>query len=268
MYNWYLIICEALYVDESDVDGFQGLKTIYAYVHHIDDNIILMWNRLSAYFPAAGDLYNGWQSFFKSFNGMTFQDVLIDVHSQIEDSVNPVSENNKPQFDALVNSFKSDTAVGSMITLKDSTKTMFDNVTSAEPKASINVNTFDVNFCGMKIPSYTIKIDFSWYERIRKQALYLWRFFLWSSYLFILWKRIPDIINGAGVITDLGNPADSAIDMSESVSYSVTVDDFGEVKSFNERHSYKNENGDRLNVTVKHDVTRNNSNGGDLVARD
>ena len=64
MYTWYMIIVEALYVDESDVDGFQGLKTIYAYVHHIDDNINLMWNRLSAYFPAAGDLYNGWQSFF------------------------------------------------------------------------------------------------------------------------------------------------------------------------------------------------------------
>jgi hypothetical protein len=262
-----LLLVEALYFDTADVEGFEGLKTIYAYVHHIDDYINLMWNRLSAYFPAAGDFYDGWQSFFKSFKEMSFQNVMIDIKTQIDDSVNPVSENNKPQFDALVTSFKSDTAVGSMITLKDSAKTMFDSVTSAEPKASINVDTLAVDFCGMKIPSYTIKIDFSWYERIRAEALYLWRFFLWMGYIFILWKRIPDIINGAGVITDLGNPADSAIDMSESVSYSVTVDDFGEVKSFNERHSYKNENGDRLNVTVKHDVTRNNSNGGDLVAR-
>jgi len=255
MYTWYLIIVEALYVDESDVDGFQGLKTIYAYVHHIDDNINLMWNRLSAYFPAAGDLYNGWQSFFKSFNGMTFQDVLIDVHTQIEDSVNPVSENNKPQFDALVNSFKSDTAVGSMITLKDSTKTMFDSVTGAEPKASINVNTFDVNFCGMKIPSYTIKIDFSWYERIRKEALYLWRFFLWSSYLFILWKRIPDIINGAGVITDLSNN-DITSGAAESISYTTTVDDNGEVISMNERHTYNDINGTKYTTNIKHDVGR------------
>lgn len=255
MYTWYLIIVEALYVDESDVDGFQGLKTIYAYVHHIDDNINLMWNRLIAYFPAAGELYNGWQSFFKSFKDMSFQNVLIDIHTQIEDSVNPVSENNKPQFDALVNSFKSDTAVGSMITLKDSTKTMFDSVTSAEPKASINVNTFDVNFCGMKIPSYTIKIDFSWYERIRKEALYLWRFFLWSSYLFILWKRIPDIINGAGVITDMSND-DITSGAAESISYTTTVDDNGEVISMNERHTYNDINGNKFTTNIKHDVGR------------
>lgn len=164
-----------------------------------------------------------------------------------------MSDNNKPQFDALVTSFKSDTAVGSMITLKDSVKTMFDGVASAEPKASINVDTLAVNFCGMKIPSYTIKIDFSWYERIRTQALYLWRFFLWMGYIFILWKRIPDIINGAGVITDISN-ADITSGAAESISYSTTVDDNGEVISMNERHTYNDINGNKYSTTIKHDV--------------
>ena len=144
----------------------------------------------------------GWRNFFTSFAYKSFQDVLLDVHQQIEDLTNPLSDKNKGEFDNNMEKLKSDTAVGSALELKDGVQNLYSNISGASPTASLNVNLLPVKFYGASVPAKTIKIDFSWYAPYRDTALSLWRFFLWTAYLFVLFKQIPSILQGFGLISD------------------------------------------------------------------
>lgn len=139
---------------------------------------------------------------------------------------------------------------------------MFNGITGATPQAVITVDTLPVSFFGANIPSSTIKIDFSWYGKIRNEALYLWRFFIWAGYLFLLFKRAPDIIHGAGMITDLATSQDITQGSSESILqeptesilHSFTLDDNGNIKSYNEKHSFTDVDGTKYVANIKHKV--------------
>lgn len=151
------------------------------------------------------DIKVGWHNFWKSFRYKTFDEVLLDVHKKIEDEVNPLSDNNKDDFNSNIEQLKSQTAYGSALELKDGVQNLYNNISGASPTSSLNVNLLPVNFFGSSIPAKTIKIDFSWYAPYRDTALSIWRFFLWVFYIFIVFKRFPDIISGAGLVTDLSN---------------------------------------------------------------
>lgn len=148
------------------------------------------------------DIKAGWHSFWSTFRYKKFDEVLLDVHQKIEDLANPLSENNKGEFDSNIEKLKSDTAVGSALELKDGVQNLYTNVSGASPTASLNVNLLPVKFFGASVPAKTIKIDFSWYAPYRDTALSLWRFFLWTAYLFVLFKQIPSILQGFGLVTD------------------------------------------------------------------
>lgn len=162
----------------------------------------------------------GWRSFWSTFRYKKFDEVLLDVHNKIQDEVNPLSDNNKDDFNANIDKLKSDTAVGSALELKEGVQTLYSNISGATPTASLNVNLLPVKFYGASIPSKTIKIDFSWYAPYRDTALSLWRFFLWTAYLFVLFKQIPSIIQGVGVITD------HSIEMQEIAINDHMADDY------------------------------------------
>lgn len=148
------------------------------------------------------DIKAGWRSFWSTFRYKKFDEVLLDVHQKIEDLANPLSENNKGEFDSNIEKLKSDTAVGSALELKDGVQNLYTNISGASPTASLNVNLLPVKFFGASVPAKTIKIDFSWYAPYRDTALSLWRFFLWTAYLFVLFKQIPSILQGFGLVTD------------------------------------------------------------------
>lgn len=148
------------------------------------------------------DIKAGWHSFWSTFRYKKFDEVLLDVHQKIEDLANPLSENNKGEFDSNIEKLKSDTAVGSALELKDGVQNLYTNISGASPTASLNVNLLPVKFFGASVPAKTIKIDFSWYAPYRDTALSLWRFFLWTAYLFVLFKQIPSILQGFGLVTD------------------------------------------------------------------
>lgn len=166
------------------------------------------------YYPNSGEVYpgiskedvydikSGWHSFWSTFRYKKFDEVLLDVHQKIEDLANPLSENNKGEFDSNIEKLKSDTAVGSALELKEGVQNLYTNVSGASPTASLNVNLLPVKFFGASVPAKTIKIDFSWYAPYRDTALSLWRFFLWTAYLFVLFKQIPSILQGFGLVTD------------------------------------------------------------------
>lgn len=148
------------------------------------------------------DIKAGWHSFWSTFRYKKFDEVLLDVHNKIQDEVNPLSEKNKGEFDSNIEKLKSDTAVGSALELKDGIQNLYSNISGATPTASLNVNLLPVKFYGASVPAKTIKIDFSWYAPYRDTALSLWRFFLWIGYLYVLFKQIPSILQGFGLITD------------------------------------------------------------------
>lgn len=148
------------------------------------------------------DIKAGWHSFWSTFRYKKFDEVLLDVHNKIQDEVNPLSEKNKGEFDSNIEKLKSDTAVGSALELKDGIQNLYSNISGATPTASLNVNLLPVKFYGASVPAKTIKIDFSWYAPYRDIALSLWRFFLWIGYLYVLFKQIPSILQGFGLITD------------------------------------------------------------------
>ena len=148
------------------------------------------------------DIKAGWHSFWSTFRYKKFDEVLLDVHNKIQDEVNPLSEKNKGEFDSNIEKLKSDTAVGSALELKDGIQNLYSNISGATPTASLNVNLLPVKFYGASVPAKTIKIDFSWYAPYRDTSLSLWRFFLWIGYLYVLFKQIPSILQGFGLITD------------------------------------------------------------------
>lgn len=148
------------------------------------------------------DIKVGWYNFWRTFRYKKFDELLLDVHKQIEDKVNPLSEKNKGEFDNNIEKLKSDTAVGSALELKEGVQNLYSNISGASPTASLNVKLLPVKFYGASVPAKTIKIDFSWYAPYRDTALSLWRFFLWTAYLFVLFKQLPSILQGFGLITD------------------------------------------------------------------
>ena len=252
----YSTILDALYFEtgQNGLEEFVGLKTIFGITTEIRDSLVNFFNRFDSYFPANGDIFNGWRNFFSSFKEFSFQDVLLQVQQQIDNAVNPLSEDNKPAFDELTNSFKNDTAYGSFIEISDGIKNMFNGITGATPQAVITVETLPVSFFGANIPASKINIDFSWYGKIRNEALYLWRFFLLAGYFFLVFKRAPDIIHGVGLITDLTSQSDITAGSAESITYSTTIDDNGDIINNKERHTYTDDYGNKHSVTFKHDT--------------
>lgn len=208
-----------------------------------------------------GELKYSWESFWNTFQNKSFdtvlKDTLLEVQKEIDNQVNPLSDGNKEQFNANIDKLKSDTAYGSALELKYGVQTFYNNFANASPTATLDVKLLPVSFYSASIPAKTITIDFSWFAPYRDTTLSLWRFFLWVAYLFIIFKRFPDIISGAGMITDTatnGNMTDGA----ESIVHSITVDDDGAIVSDIESKTVKNGNVTNR-VTVKHDVSGNST---------
>ena len=152
------------------------------------------------------DMLNGFRSFYWTFSENDFsvvlKNVLLDVHNEIEKQTNPLSEDNKDTFNANVEKIKTDTVIGSAYEIKDGVNNLYNNIANSKATAYISVNTLPVTFFDVSIPSHSIKIDFSWFAPYRDFTLSLWRFILWIGYIYILFKRLPDIINGAGMVSE------------------------------------------------------------------
>lgn len=208
---------------------------------------------LMDYFPPAAlegeinvDVYHGWHNFFEAFKDVSLHDYIMNIHKEIENMTNPLSDDNKESFDAAVNNFKSNTIVGDLESVSDAGNSVINALGSAAPSAHFYVNTLSSEFFGVSIPSYTIDIDFSWYGRYREQAHKIIGAFMWISWALLLYRRLPAIISGAPM--DIFNNHD---EVPEAVSTEhVTFNDEGVVT----RHSTVTKNPDGLVFTQVHDV--------------
>lgn len=196
----------------------------------------------------------GFMNFWKSFQKFSFQDVLkntlLEVQEEINNQINPRSDANIDEFNANMETLKTDTIYGSAVEIKDGVNTFVSNVANSKSSAQITVNLLPVKCFGASIPAAAIVIDFSWLAPYRETILSLWRFFFWASYFWLLFKRLPDILHGAGLITDMANYGNMT-DGAEAVSFTTTIDtDTGEVSS-RETHSYTDTYGNKNTVTYK-----------------
>lgn len=181
---------------------FNNMKT---YLSGIADDVHTL---VSNYFPPSPQFIQSsqWYHFWDTFREKSFdtviKDTLLDVHNQIEDLTNPMSENNKAEYDANIDKIKTDTVIGSAYDIKDGISNLYNNVANANSTAVISVNTLPVSFFGISFPAHSINIDLSWFSPYRDFTLSLWRFIIWVGYIYLLFKRLPDIINGAGMVSE------------------------------------------------------------------
>lgn len=180
-------------------------NTIKSYLSGIADDVHTL---VSNYFPPSPQFlqssqwYHFWDTFREKSFDVVLKDTLLDVHNEIDDLTNPMSENNKAEYVANIEKIKSDTVIGSAYEVKDGVSNLFNNVANANATAVISVNTLPVTFFGMSLPSHSINIDLSWFAPYRDFTLSLWRFIIWIGYIYLLFKRLPDIINGAGMVSE------------------------------------------------------------------
>ena len=148
------------------------------------------------------DMRYGWRAFFTSFSGKSFQSVLLDVHQQIEDATNPLSENNKESFDAAITNFNENTFIGSANELITTFPGELTNALTKDSSPVLQFKTAAVSNSYFTLPARTFSIDFSWYAPFKGTADTLISAFIYIGFIIAFIKRLPEILHGAGIIRD------------------------------------------------------------------
>lgn len=143
----------------------------------------------------------GWIHFWNSFNNMSLKDFIIDVHNEIEKSVNPLSDDNKVEFDKAMSAINNDTFIGSFNQIKDDyIPKILDSLKGQ--CAALTFKTASASNKYVSIPAHTIILDLSWYLPYKPYGDMVLSGFMWLSFLWLLFKRFPAIISGEGMITE------------------------------------------------------------------
>ena len=172
---------------------------------------------------------SGWRNFFTSFAYKSFPDVLIDVHQQIEDKVNPLSPNNSEAFDSSINNIKDNTFIGSANEMVTTFPEELKSALSKDSSPVLQFKTVAVKNSYFSLPAKTYSIDFSFWAPFKGTADALISAFMYLGFLIILFKRLPEILHGAGVVRDNYNDFQEARDFN----YNEYLNDPPETYQFN-----------------------------------
>lgn len=148
-------------------------------------------------FPSAG-----WINFWSAFTNTSLEDFILNIYDKIEVQTNPLHEDNVDEFNATLDLIKTDTFIGSFYQINDEYMPNIVNSLQGNSTSVITFETAGVSNSFYTIPAKSITIDMSWYLPYKKYGDMVLGGFMWLGFLYVLWKRIPDIISGAGVITD------------------------------------------------------------------
>ncbi len=251
----------------SKIDSIDSeLYGIYNYLGELVDNfdIYFWWNpddwNLSETDNLAIEEYmsnapKGWINFWNTFNNKSLKDVLIDVHNSIENSANPLSDDNKVEFDKVMSAIKNDTFIGSFNQIKDDFLPQILNSLKGQ-SATYTFKTASAQNSYVSIPEHTIILDMSWYLPFKPYGDMVLSGFMWLSFLWLLFKRFPAIIHGEGMITEsLLNLDERDGEPYENITQkeTITVDDNGVVTSHYTTQHYTNSNGADVTIKQIHD---------------
>lgn len=189
-------------------------------------------------FPASG-----WINFWSSFTDVSLKDFVLDIVDEVEKQTNPLHEDNQAEFDSALTNLKTNTFIGSIDSIV--------NDTMPELLQHINgsTSTFVFYTAGVStdlysIPSSKIVLDMSWYAPFKQYGDMIISGFMWLFYLIMLFRHLPDILNGAGLHFEGHSNVDEPV-----VRDNFVVDDNGVVL----KHSTTSRYSDHT-VTQNHKV--------------
>lgn len=151
-----------------------------------------------------GDLMYGWESFWSTFETKSFdvvlKDVLLDVQKEIDNQVNPLSDDNKESYTAAVDNLKKTTFVGSAYDVVETFPKKLNEALNADSRSVLQFTTAGTKNSYFSLPARTYSIDFSWYKPFKPTADVVISAFIYLGFAIAFFKRLPEIIQGAGVV--------------------------------------------------------------------
>lgn len=175
------------------------------------------------------DIKVGWYNFWRTFRYKKFDELLLDVHQQIEDKVNPLSPNNSEAFDSSINNIKDNTFIGSANEMVTTFPEQLKSSLSKDSSPVLQFKTVAVKNSYFSLPAKTYSIDFSFWAPFKGTADALISAFMYLGFLIILFKRLPEILHGSGVVRDNYNDFQEARDFN----YNENLNDPPETYQFN-----------------------------------
>ena len=146
------------------------------------------------------DIKVGWHSFWSTFRYKKFDEVLLEVNQQIEDKVNPLSENNSVAFEGAITNIKDNTFIGSANEMVTTFPKELKGALNKDSSPVLQFTTAGVSNSYFSLPAKKYSIDFSWYAPFKGTADTVISAFMYLGFLIAFWKRLPEIIHGAGVM--------------------------------------------------------------------
>lgn len=152
-----------------------------------------------------GDLMYGWENFWSTFLDGSFSDVLkntlLEVQKEIDNQVNPLSDDNKESYTAAVDNLKKTTFVGSAYDVVETFPKKLNEALNADSRSVLQFTTAGTKNSYFSLPARTYSIDFSWYKPFKPTADVVISAFIYLGFAIAFFKRLPEIIQGAGVAT-------------------------------------------------------------------
>ena len=156
----------------------------------------------------------GWRSFWSTFRYKKFDEVLLEVNQKIEDKVNPLSENNSAAFEGAITNIKDNTFIGSANEMVTTFPEELKGALNKDSSPVLQFKTVAVKNSYFSLPAKTYSIDFSFWAPFKGTADALISAFMYLGFLIILFKRLPEILHGSGVVRDNYNDFQEARDFN------------------------------------------------------
>ncbi|MGN0532747.1 MAG: hypothetical protein ACI4IK_00130 [Eubacterium sp.] len=159
----------------------------------------------------------------------TLQDMLYELYQKIDKETNPLSEQNAAEFNAALTNVRNNTFIGSAYELTETLPDKINNSLTTDSSPVLTFKTAAVKNSFFEIPAREYSIDFSWYAPFKGVGDTVISCFIYLGFLIAFFKRLPEIIHGAGIIRDFYSDFEESKinDQMASDFYNTLVDHNG-----------------------------------------
>lgn len=209
---------------------------------------------VSDYFPPSPNFIQStqWFHFWDTFREKSFdvvlKDVLLDVQKEIDNQVNPLSDDNKESYTAAVDNLKKTTFVGSAYDVVETFPKKLNEALNADSRSVLQFTTAGTKNSYFNLPARTYSIDFSWYKPFKPTADVVISAFIYLGFAIAFFKRLPEIIQGAGVVyTGQINFSDEQVNDAMANNYYDYLVNNGGIDDFDNFDQWQDSKGNRHN---------------------
>lgn len=234
-------------------------EQINSVINTLETQLQAIYLLLFNYFPPVDmnmeelktDVYYGWHNLLEPFKDVSLHDYIINIATEINDLADPTSDNNINEFNTVMSNFDNDTFVGSL--KKISNDTLPSIINSFQGSNAVwTFETAAVKGSYYSLPARTITLDLSLYLPFKKYGDLICSGFMWITYIWLLIKRAPSIINAESMAVDMAlDTSTNDVVNDNPINYNYHVNDAGVVTSVTESRSFTNETGGTTRVTAE-----------------